>query len=210
MVVVCDSLCRAGQVESKLSGLHLNSSHFPSIALTGRILRILSIYSNVGLGSSLRGEPELTTFRSQVCPWKSFLDSCKATHIGGVPGSAAYDKKKHQIALKVSKNWPSFWLCPRKFQRNYLGLGSLVGLGSFAVRPGSCPFFRQIKRKGITLSFNWGWSFTNSGLGLDSGSQILLCRGPRLYKLISVPQPGTLGQGWSPQKRVNRDEWDQR
>ena len=68
MVVVCDSLCRAGQVESKLSGLHLNSSHFPSIALTGRILRILSIYSNVGLGSSLRGEPELTTFRSQVCP----------------------------------------------------------------------------------------------------------------------------------------------
>ena len=92
----------------------------------------------------------------------------------------------------------------------YLGLGSLVGLGSFAVRPGSCPFFRQIKRKGITLSFNWGWSFTNSGLGLDSGSQILLCRGPWLYKLISVPQPGTLGQGWSPQKRVNRDEWDQR
>ena len=42
------------------------------------------------------------------------------------------------------------------FQRNYLGLGSLVGLGSFAVRPGSCPFFRQIKRKGITQSFNYG------------------------------------------------------
>jgi len=116
----------------------------------------------------------------------------------GYPGQQHMTKKTHQIALKVSKNWPSFWLCPRKFQRNYLGLGSLVGLGSFAVRPGSCPFFRQIKRKGITLSFNWGWSFTNSGLGLDSGSQILLCRGPRLYKLISVPQPGTLGQGWSP------------
>ena len=115
----------------------------------------------------------------------------------GYPGQQHMTKKNHQIALKVSKNWPSFWLCPRKFQRNYLGLGSLVGLGSFAVRPGSCPFFRQIKRKGITLSFNWGWSFTNSGLGLDSGSQILLCRGPRLYKLISVPQPGTLGQGWS-------------
>ena len=26
------------------------------------------IYSNVGLGSSLRGEPGLTTFRSQGCP----------------------------------------------------------------------------------------------------------------------------------------------
>ena len=25
-------------------------------------------YSNVGLGSSLRGEPGLTTFRSQGCP----------------------------------------------------------------------------------------------------------------------------------------------
>ena len=96
----------------------------------------------------------------------------------GYPGQQHMTKKNHQIALKVSKNWPSFWLCPRKFQRNYLGLGSLVGLGSFAVRPGSCPFFRQIKRKGITLSFNWGWSFTNSGLGLDSGSQILWCRGP--------------------------------
>ena len=128
----------------------------------------------------------------------------------GYPGQQHMTKKTHQIALKVSKNWPSFWLCPRKFQRNYLGLGSLVGLGSFAVRPGSCPFFRQIKRKGITLSFNWGWSFTNSGLGLDSGSQILLCRGPRLYKLISVPQPGTYGQGWSPQKRVNRNKCDQR
>ena len=33
--------------------------------------------------------------------------------------------------------------------------------------------------------------------------------GARLYKLISVPQPGTYGQGWSPQKRVNRDKWDQ-
>ena len=96
----------------------------------------------------------------------------------GYPGQQHMTKKPHQIALKVSKNWPSFWLCPRKFQRNYLGLGSLVGLGSFAVRPGSCPFFRQIKKKGITLSFNWGWSFTNSGLGLDSGSQILWCRGP--------------------------------
>ena len=96
----------------------------------------------------------------------------------GYPGQQHMTKKNHQIALKVSKNWPSFWLCPRKFQRIYLGLGSLVGLGSFAVRPGSCPFFRQIKRKGITLSFNWGWSFTNSGLGLDSGSQILWCRGP--------------------------------
>ena len=28
----------------------------------------LYIYSNVGLGSSLRGEPGLTTFRSQGCP----------------------------------------------------------------------------------------------------------------------------------------------
>ena len=26
------------------------------------------VYSNVGLGSSLRGEPGLTTFRSQGCP----------------------------------------------------------------------------------------------------------------------------------------------
>ena len=29
---------------------------------------ILRIYSNVGLGSSLRGEPGPTTFRSQGCP----------------------------------------------------------------------------------------------------------------------------------------------
>ena len=169
-----------------------------------------SVCSNVGLGSSLRGEPGLTTFRSQGCPWKIISGLRQSdTHRGGTRASSTW-QKNHQIALKVSKNWPSFWLCPRKFQRNYLGLGSLVGLGSFAVRPGSCPFFRQIKRKGITLSFNWGWSFTNSGFRLDSGNQILLCRGPRLYKLISVPQPGTLGQGWSPQKRVNRDEWDDR
>ena len=78
-----------------------------------------------------------------------------------------------------------FWMCSTGwFKQNCFRshcspiVGSLVGLGSFAVRPGSCPFFRQIKRKGITLSFNWGWSFTNSGLGLDSGSQILWCRGP--------------------------------
>ena len=181
------------------------------ISHRGRRRESNSKYSNVGLGSSLRGEPGLTTFRSQGCPWKIISGLRQSdTHRGGTRASSTWQKKNHQIALKVSKNWPSFWLCPRKFQRNYLGLGSLVGLGSFAVRPGSCPFFRQIKRKGITLSFNWGWSFTNSGLGLDSGSQILLCRGPRLYKLISVPQPGTLGQGWSPQKRVNRDEWDQR
>ena len=32
----------------------------------------------------------------------------------------------------------------------------------------------------------------------------------RLYKLISVPLPGNYGQGWSPQKRVNRNECDQR
>ena len=32
----------------------------------GRIAE--STYSNVGLGSSLRGEPGLTTFRSQGCP----------------------------------------------------------------------------------------------------------------------------------------------
>ena len=136
-------------------------------------------YSNVGLGSSLRGEPGLTTFRSQGCPWKIISGLWQSdTHRGGYPGQQHMTKKNHQIALKVSKNWPSHWLCPRKFQRIYLGLGSLVGLGSFAVRPGSCPFFRQIKRKGITLSFNWGWSLTNSGLGLDSGSQILWCRGP--------------------------------
>ena len=29
---------------------------------------LLRIYSNVGLGSSLRGEPGLTTFKSQGCP----------------------------------------------------------------------------------------------------------------------------------------------
>ena len=34
--------------------------------------------------------------------------------------------------------------------------------------------------------------------------------GARLYKLILVPQPGIYGQGWSPQKRVNRDKWDNR
>ena len=56
-------------------------------------------YSNVGLGSSLRGEPGLTTFRSQGCPAheKSFLDSGKATHIEGVPGPAAYDKKNIKL-----------------------------------------------------------------------------------------------------------------
>ena len=106
------------------------------------------------------GEPGLTTFSSQGCPWKIISGLRQSNTHRGVPGSGAYDKKNHQIGLKVSKNWPSIWLCPRKFQRNFLGLGSLVGLGSFAVRPGSCPFFRQIKRKGITLSFKWSWSFT--------------------------------------------------
>ena len=61
-------------------------------------------YSNVGLGSSLRGEPGLTTLGVRGAHEKSFLDSGKATHIEGVPGPAAYDKKNHQIALKVSKN----------------------------------------------------------------------------------------------------------
>ena len=71
--------------------------------LTIVLLNCLILYSKLGLGSSLRGEPGLTTFRSQVCPWKSFLDSGKATHIGGVPGSAAYDKKKPSNCSKSVK-----------------------------------------------------------------------------------------------------------
>ena len=40
-------------------------SYYPRPAVLGPML---TDYSNVGLGSSLRGEPGLTTFRSQGCP----------------------------------------------------------------------------------------------------------------------------------------------
>ena len=71
-------------------------------------IRIICWYSDVGLGSSLRGEPGLTNFRSQGCPWKIISGLRQSNKNRGVPGSGAYDKKNHQIALKVSKNLPSF------------------------------------------------------------------------------------------------------
>ena len=60
-------------------------------------------YSNVGLGSSLRGEPGLTTFRSQGCPWKIISGLRQSDTHRGVPGSAAYDKKKPSNCSKSVK-----------------------------------------------------------------------------------------------------------
>ena len=51
-------------------------------------------YSNVGLGSSLRGEPGLTTFRSQGCPWKIICGLRQSdTHRGGTRASRTWQKK---------------------------------------------------------------------------------------------------------------------
>ena len=51
-------------------------------------------YSNVGLGSSLRGEPGLTTFRSQGCPWKIISGLRQSdTHRGGTRASSTWQKK---------------------------------------------------------------------------------------------------------------------
>ena len=51
-------------------------------------------YSNVGLGSSLRGEPGLTAVRSQGCPWKIISGLRQSdTHRGGTRASSTWQKK---------------------------------------------------------------------------------------------------------------------
>ena len=53
-----------------------------------------SEYSNVGLGSSLRGEPGLTTFRSQGCPWKIISGLRQSdTHRWGTRASSTWQNK---------------------------------------------------------------------------------------------------------------------
>ena len=55
---------------------------------------IVTCYSNVGLGSSLRGEPGLTIFRSQGCPWKIISGLRQSdTHRGGTRASSTWQKK---------------------------------------------------------------------------------------------------------------------
>ena len=82
----------------------------PSSLLPGEIL-ILSAgsvlfqqYSNVGLGSSLRGEPGLTTFRSQGCPWKIISGLRQSdTHRGGTRASSTWQKKPSNCSKSVKK-----------------------------------------------------------------------------------------------------------
>ena len=51
-------------------------------------------YSKLGLGSSLRGEPGLTTFGSQGCPWKIISELRQSdTHWGGTPANSMWQKK---------------------------------------------------------------------------------------------------------------------
>ena len=77
-------------------------------ATQARILKLhiyLShIYSNVGLGSSLRGEPGLTTFRSQGCPWKIISGLRQSnTHRGGTQVSSIWQKKSSNCSNSVQK-----------------------------------------------------------------------------------------------------------
>ena len=61
-------------------------------------------YSNVGLGSSLRGEPGLTTFRSQGCPWKIISGLRQSdTHRGGTRASSTWQKKPSNCSKSVKK-----------------------------------------------------------------------------------------------------------
>ena len=75
-------------------------------------------YSNVGLGSSLRGEPGLTTFSSQGCPWKIISGLRQIDTHRGVPGSAAYDKKNPSNCSKSVKNLTLLLALSQKISAN--------------------------------------------------------------------------------------------
>ena len=63
---------------------------------------------------------------------------------------------------------------------------------------------KRFVKQGRSQSYYFGYTLTESKS--HEGSRQNGIPGTRLYKLILVPQPGIYGQGWSPQKRVNRDK----